>query len=299
MPKIQEKPPKSLRPFIFHGVDLDWQIGETEAKADECPWCGHDEFSVNRDTTLWQCFSCGEKGNSSVFLQHLWNVSDAETTDYSVLSETRGLRYPETLMHWGVVFSTLTQRWLVPGYDASGKLRQLYKWVEVRNRSLLIPTPTLGHQLHGVNLYDKEKSIVYLCEGPWDGMVLWEWLRGKKLVNGPEGQTTLASTANQEASLIGDASVLAVPGCQVFDDSWLSLFAGKVVNLMYDNDHPKKHPKTGKMIAPAGPGAMQRIGRLMMESEKPPLNVNYLRWGENGFDSELPDGFDVRDALST
>lgn len=292
MPKIQEKPPKKLQPFIFHGVDLDWQSGETEAKADECPWCGHDEFSVNRDTTLWQCFSCGEKGNSSVFLQHLWDISDAGTTDYSVLSETRGLIYPETLMHWGVVFSPLTRRWLVPGYDADGKLRQLYKWVEMKDRSLLLPTPTLGHHLHGVNLYDESKSVVHLCEGPWDGMVLWEFLRHTK-----ETDKGLRPTANPDASLLSGANVLAVPGCQVFDDSWMPLFAGKTVNLMYDNDHPKRHPKTGKTTPPAGPTAMRRIGKLLLGAKDSPSEVNYLRWGKDGFDPELPSGFDVKDCL--
>ncbi|KKN70627.1 hypothetical protein LCGC14_0429000 [marine sediment metagenome] len=294
MPKVKDLPPKNLRPFIFHGLNLDWQEDSEEAAADECPWCGHDHFSINVATTKWYCFRCEAKGNTSAFLLKLWEYSNELTTKYSELQQDRNLLYPNTLMHWGVVFSALTRCWMVPGYNVDGKLRQLYRLVVGSDRSILLPTPTLGHHLHGVNLYSEGKSIVYLCEGPWDAMVLWEILSHTK-----ETERGLQETANPEASMLRDANVLAVPGCTVFNEAWLPLFTDKVVNLMYDNDHPKRHPTTKKRIPATGLKSMQRLSDMLLGAKHPPKEVNCLCWGAtDGYDLELPSGYDVRDRLS-
>lgn len=298
MPRLLVQQPEKLRPYLLHGLDLQYRDGDSEATCD-CPFCGREgKFSVNIETGLWGCFICAEGtekggGNAYVFLRHLWKLSDENTKNYSELAERRRLLNPETLMLWETCQSLVTGEWLVPGYSIDGKLCQLYKYVNNGKRWLLMPTPTLGHRLHGVNLYDPRKSTIYLCEGPWDGMLLWETLAQTKLTD-----SGLAATANVNASLLGDASVLAVPGCNVFQENWVGLFAGKRIVLMYDNDHPRQHPVTRKQVAPAGLTAMQRIAKLLSEASTPPASIEYLSWGKEGWEPELPSGWDITDALS-
>lgn len=302
MPKIRKRAPETLQPYLFHGIDLNWQDGDKEALG-ACPFCGReDKFSVDIRTGQWKCFVCDTTGNAFTFLQKFWVICDKATTNYEELRVDRKLQYPDTLIQWGVVRSTLNNDWLIPGFNAEGKLQQLYRRAFVRERWCCLPTPKVsqskankeGHRLHGVNLHDSDNSTIYLCEGPWDGMVLWEMLRQVK-----QSEDGLSLTANVERSLLNDASVLAVPGCSVFLLSWLPLFACKVVNLMYDNDHPRNHPKTGKTVAPGALTAMKRVAGILSQAKKPPTEINYLRWGEeHGYNTDLPHGYDIRDALN-
>lgn len=294
MPKAKTRPPENLRPYVFHGVDLTWSDTDENATAANCPFCDGQKFSVQIETSQFQCFSgsCAKAGNSSSFLTQLWAASDGATNKYGDLAKNRNLQ-SDTLMQWGVVQSIVTGEWLVPGYNAEGILQQLYRNVKQQDgRHRLIPTPTLHHRLHGVNLYDLQKPLVYLCEGPWDAMALWETLRQTK-----QTEEGLAPTANEEDSLLAEANMLAVPGCNVFLPDWLPLFAGKRVMLMYDSDHPRKQAKTGKLLQPAGYKATQRVAAKLLNCKTPPLEVSYLRWGANGYDKTLTSGYDVRDYL--
>jgi len=140
-------------------------------------------------------------------------------------------------------------------------------------------------------LFKKDASTIYLCEGPWDAMALWQALgQCKKTENG------LALTANQDRSLLADANVLGVPGCTTFSEAWIPLFKDKKVVLMYDNDHPRIHPKTGKEIPPAGWTGMKRVAGLLAGKVG---EVEVLCWGEvdKGYSPSLPSGYDLRDAL--
>ncbi len=302
MPKIQSDP-DALRPYLFHGIDLQWTVGGKEATG-ECPFCGREKFSVSLETGQWCCFkgSCDETGNAYTFLRKLcalcFDATDILT--YNHLATDRGIN-ADTLFKW-YLCQGQDGNWLVPGYNEKGALMQLYKYVRTEKGKRLLPTPGLkrdktSHQLHGVNLYNKDNAIVYLCEGPWDAMILWEALGACKVIEGPEGQVDLVRTASPEASLLGNASVLAVPGAMVFREAWCSLFAGKVVNLMYDNDHERKHPKAGNPIKPAGLEGMKRVAGILSSSKEPPLEINYLAWGASGSNTSLPHGYDVRDAL--
>lgn len=291
---VQQKDsrPKELKPYLFHGVDLDWRDGGKEASG-ECPFCGREKFSVDVTTGKWRCLVCDESGNSSSFLRKLWKESH-HTKFYRVsLSEGRQIR-SNTLDSWGVVLSLIDKTWMVPGYNPKGTLQQLYRYVDTGDGYYkLLATPGHSHRLFGVPLYDKSKNVVYLCEGPWDGMALWETWGGLKEVG-----NSYTITSNVKSSLLADASVLAVPGCNAFDRKWCSLFSGKRVVLMFDNDHPREHPKTGRPVKPAALGGMERIAGLLASYRKPPQEILYHCWGESGVDLSLPHGYDVRDHLT-
>ena len=184
MPQV-DKRPKTLRPYLFHSVNLEWSDNDEQATAD-CPFCGREgKFSVNIESGLWRCLVCAlgsakGGGNAFVFLRLFWAECDAQTSDYSAIQMDRGILFPETLIEWGVVQSYLGDCWLVPGYNVDGKLCQLYRYAQTAKGMQLLCTSALDHQIMGRNLWNKDASIVYLCEGPWDAMVLWETLKHTK-----------------------------------------------------------------------------------------------------------------------
>lgn len=323
MPVVKSDVPDKLRPYQSLGVNIDYNGRGKDAYGD-CPFCGREgKFSIVVETGQWRCVACNEGtdkgkpikgGNTSVFLHKLWELSDEATqpSDYAELASERGLLYPETLISWGVVKSVLTREWLVPGYNAEGKLCQLYKYVKSRDRKVLIPMPTLGHHLFGMANYDPAKSILYLTEGIWDGSTLWEVL-GKMKLSGDK----YSSTSSYEASLLADANVLSIPGNLTFFESWLPLFAGKRVRLMCQSDHPKlicqkcsksyskvdneKCPKCevegNREVEPASYLGMNRIVQILSESNSPPESIELLMWGPDGYDHFKPSGYDLRDEL--
>lgn len=297
MPKVTEEVPKSLKPYVSHGVQLSYNDKSEEAVGD-CPFCAKEgKFFVSLKTSQYQCKVCGTGtnkggGNPTVFLRELWKASEEGTKDYNPLATDRKLLFPETLISWEVVQSSLTESWMVPGYNPEGKLSQLYRYIKTGARMALLATPETSHGLHGVNLFDQTKSIVYICEGPWDAMALWEVLRSCK--RDEDGRLI---SAGEPSSLIRDANVIAVPGCNVFHGPWASLLSGKDVVLCFDADHPKTAPN-GKTIPPAGWAGMRRICQQLSAGNSPPKSVKILKWGEEGYDPSLKSGYDVRDLLT-
>lgn len=278
--------PDTLRPYAAHGLELNTRGGR-EATAD-CVWClSEDKLSINVERGVWRCNKCGEGGNALKFVRMLWEKSYEETTvnEYLELKEHRQLLWVETLVHWQLAKSCLRNCWLIPCFDERGAFHGCYRYnVRVR-RPKALATPGSTHGLHGMNLWNKDRPVVYLCEGPWDGIMLYELL----LHGTPQFEPTLSHAD----SMLLEANVLAVPGCGVFPREWCSLFRDKIVVLMYDNDHDRPDGKGG-----AGRVGMERVSKVLSGSGQPPQRILFLRWGGAGdrlTDPGLPDGYDLRD----
>ena len=297
-----------IKLYEFHG--LKPEVSGKEALAD-CPWCGGEaKFSINIETGMWRCFGCNNGtesgkasrgGNIYTFLKMLFDVSVDNTTDRdrAVLGIERKLLYPEdTLYQWGVVKSKLNGRWLVPAYNTEGKLANIYKYTDIQNKNgeikrVLMGTPTLGAQLFGIHLRPVNAEEIILCEGPWDAMTVWELLIRCK---SNEEQTGFELTSNPDISLSSTVAVLAVPGCTTFHENWCELFHGKRAHIWYDSDHPKQDK--GKSRPPAGYSATERVVKMLTGSPTPPLSVSCIKWGAEGYDPDLKDGYDVRDYIN-
>lgn len=306
MPKAAVSTPAHLRPYTFHGFRMEGRDGSGNVIG-TCPFCAREgKFSIKEDTGQWRCFVCAEGtekggGNIYTFLRLLWKLSEEATTEYEELTGDRRLLFPETLMDWGVAQSVTTGNWLVPGFNHEGKLNQLYKYIQdpATGKRILLPTPELGHHIHGANRYNPTKPFVYVCEGPWDGMALYEVM--SRVKRGDDG--TFASTGNAQVSLAATASILAVPGCGSVGspfERWLPLFANKIVVLLFDNDHPKNNSSAsgkGRVVEPAGYTATRRAVDLLCKAEERPQDILWLQWGEKGYDLSLPSGYDVRDHI--
>jgi hypothetical protein len=295
MPKVSEVP-EGLKAMVFHGVELGMATGD-EVVGD-CPLCGKEgKLYVNAESGLWSCKVCGAAGNSSSFLHQYWEtcVGDTKETDLERLAKERGLRSTEVLSAWGVCKSVLSGEWLVPGHSASGQVAQLYRYCKdaASGKMKLMATPGLPHQLMGAGTYDPKKDEVCLCEGPWDGMALWEVLRTAKLTG-----DKLIVTGQPASSLYKKSNVLAVPGANVFSETWRPLFAGKRVWLLYDSDHPTVNPATKKPSDPAGLAGARHAAGVLGDGEGAPAEIGYLKWGPDGYDPDHLSGYDVRDLLT-
>lgn len=296
MPKVNTDP-DTLRPYIYHGVDLQWSNGAKDAYG-TCPFCGGEsKFSVMIEKGIGRCVKCNigtKKGgmNAVSFIRLLLQESLARTSSYQELLDSRGILDPSTFKDWGVAKSVGTGEWIVAGYNLKGEVITLYKYVLIDGKYRLLPTPTMGHALFGLGVYDAAKPETHVYEGPWDGMASYEVLKRSKLTG--NGYMT---TTNETLSLLADVNVLAVPGCNVFQEGWSPLFNGKRVSFFYDNDHPKTDPKTKKEVGLQGLLGMQKHARIIESSKTPPESIRYLNWGDEGFDATLESGTDVRDIL--
>ena len=280
-----------LRPYTFHGVNLDPRGSHGVG---DCPFCGHvDKFSVDITTGLWRCFVCGTGttaggGNTLVFVRLMYERAVAtlagdsgRTKRKKFLAEVAANRLitPAAVDAWGVALAA-DGTWLLPGYGTDGKLDQVYRRTQIKKTDKwewqLLPTPGLwsegrSHALHmAIGDFNPNRSALVVCEGPWDGMALWE----------------------SQREVWGDANIIAVPGCTTWRDEWTEFCRAKQVTLLYDSDHPIT--RAGNVIR-AGYDGMRRVARRLCGIA---ASVRYVKWGNDGYDDTRPTGWDVRDHLT-
>ena len=289
MPKVSKpKVPDALRPYFFHGVEIEVPSSGKEAMGD-CPFCGKTgKFSVNVETSMFKCWSssCAVQGNSTVFLRLFWEHCKENTTtaDYKKLAELSKFTFPDAARSFGVVMSTLTSQWLVPGYGPEGKLTGLYRYGRILDggkwKDRLLVCPGTGVHLFNLPNLDDSKPIINLCEGWRDGIKLFEAMTNTTIGGQP---------------LITKHSVLAIPGTNSFKSQWCKFFAGKQVNIWFDNDKPSDEGKDG-----AGLFGVKKVASVLRSSTTPPEEIRYLAWNGNPeqYDENVPNGMDVRDYLT-
>jgi ribosomal protein L37AE/L43A len=299
-PKNNNEHPDLLKPYAWYGLDLGRYSEKDKNITIECPWCGKKKFAIKQATGQWQCLSCQEGsrkggGNIYTFLSILHKLSLESTTDseYDKLAEDRDIRYGSSLKTWGACKSLITGEWLLPAYNGEGKLCNLQRYMEYKGKYTVLQTPTLGVHLYGRHLFDPTKPILNVCEGFWDGVALWETLEHIK--RRPDGE--LLPTLSSSESLLQSHNVLALPGSKIYYESWNPLFKGMATNIIFDNDYPKE-TKTGSIVQ-AGFQGTKKIASILFQIEDGPAEVNYLKWGEDGYTTEYPNKFDTRDLLTS
>lgn len=268
--------PEILRVFEHHGIPLTWRPGQQEAQG-VCPICGSDKFYANISTGQWNCRKGCWSGNRESLLSQIWELSTFPQDKAAKLTAERKLLRIETLEQWGLRWSMTTAEWIVPGYNATGKIVDLYRYARdvATKKYRWISTPGMHHGLWGVPLFSPEKQRVLVNEGIWDGMSLWE--------------------------IVGhEHNVLATPSATVFKEEWGHLTSGKTVCLMYDNDYPKEHPQTKQAIESVGFSGMKRATGILrgLAQSLQPKEIFYLWWGADGYTKDHKDGYDVRDHIA-
>lgn len=207
------KPATGLRCFQQHGFEQQGEASGGNVYG-RCPLCGKDKhFYVKAEDKVWDCKRCGHKGGFQSFLDAAFSASrEAVPLDaMSRLARDRGLDV-KTLEHFNVGYNSFTESFLVPILDISGKKvwdLRLYK-----NKKLL-STAGCHVGLFNWSSLDSEADVIYICEGEWDGMALYE-------------ARTKAKAPN--------AAIVAVPGAGTFKADWISHFKNRKVRVLYDND---------------------------------------------------------------
>lgn len=271
--KKKVKVPDGVRPYIFHGMNLDWE--NDDDPKDECPWCGKEKFSVNVASGLSRCLVCGISSDGSsglnpmLFIRELHSLLRESTTSdmYDELAESRGLLSGESLKAFGLVYHAGT--WLVPAYTSEKKLSQLYRYGDT-----CYPTPTLSAQMFGANTVNTKHKVLNVTEGVWDAVAFYEMLKVEGLKE----------------------SVVGLPGILGFKDEWLKLFSKfDTIVVLQDNDHPNE--VDGMERGLGGIKGVSRIASTVKSLEDPP-EVKFLKWGEEGYNKDLENKCDVRDVLN-
>ena len=198
-----------LKGFAQHGVDFESNSGKQASGT--CPWCGKKgKFFVNVETRLWDCKVCGLSGNWEQFLEHA-HIEDRTRFKAAVtrpLAQERGIS-AQTFRAFGFGWN---------GVDYTYPVRDSKKIVDLRRYRL--GKRGLATKGSKTGLISPEKRLdsqrVWICEGEWDALALYEILRGCGVKE----------------------DVYAVCGAGNFPKAMVDLFKGKEVVLCFDHDTP-------------------------------------------------------------
>lgn len=314
--------PEKLKPYVSLGVSFaipDNLTGVGSVNGD-CPWCNKEgRFNVTLDEGVWRCNACvigSPKGGGNVFtfLRVLHELSMKATIDhdYNLLAKEMSLLFSDTPKAWGLCKSVITGQWIVPGYNVQngtregGKIVTMYRYGVFDNtgKKRFGLTAGLNHGIHGTdiptpvgglqNTRRKLTGPVYRCEGLKDAMAFYE-VACRAKINDSGG---LSPTSNYEASLLWTGSVIAVPGADIYNPTWVGFSGGRPDYSLYHNDHPKENPPgTGRMVQ-AGLTGTKKAFTILSNAATPPKELRYLRWGADTFhNTDFKSGYDVRDHL--
>lgn len=209
MPEKREKTDERVKAFEQFGFH---RVGATSSGQiyGRCPFCYKDQhFYLSTETGQWDCKKCQTKGNFASFFKQIGEHC-AKLISHDQLQsiwKDRGIK-PATFKAWGVGHSGLA--YTVPVRTASGTVINVKRWVP-GGRSL----STAGsRQGLGFSTEGRVTDTIWVTEGEWDCLALWEGLR----------------LAGEEDT------VCFAPGAGILPKASLPLFTQKDVIVAFDND---------------------------------------------------------------
>jgi len=229
MSKITDKYPNikvfEQHGFVYEGVSGNQVYGYSI-------FSGKNTFYINPKTKMWDCKSSGKAGGYQTFLKevHALSLESFDNGKIDFLKNNRSLQ-KSTLKKHQIGFNTNTNDFLIPIYDANKKNLQDLKRFNPKNHKAYKMLSSSG-AIAGLYGWEElgDVKTVWLVEGEWDRMAMWEVLNKTKK--------------------LGTDAVVSVPGAMTFKADWAGLFKDKDVIVGYDNDYDKK--LKGKMMPGAG-----------------------------------------------
>lgn len=256
-----------VAPYEQHGVAFT-KTSPSGERSGNCPWCakrsgsskrGVGTFCVRGDGELWDCKTCGKNGNLQMFFAEafLQNWKTPALRPLGDLAKDRGGLRVSTLRAWGVGWGG--DGYTYPAWNPSPS-DQLLQVTDVRRYRIGRKAFSSSRGHAGLMMPCKRdggpdfrgSKTIWICEGEWDGAAWWEALRGAGV----------------------EDDVVAVPGAGTFPQRCLSLFLGKDVITLYDNDAPGQAGQSH---------AWEKLGGAAS-------SLRRIQWAHG-----LVDGFDVRD----
>lgn len=178
----------------------------------DCPFCSRAlKFYVNEDNKKWDCKVCERFGGFLTFLSEMTKLCEKRLTKEKAtwLSKSRGVSIA-TLKYAHVGFNPLTNHYTLPTFQADG---ETVADLRIYTNGRLISTSGCKTGLWNSASLMNNDGQVWLCEGEWDGLAMWEIIAGLE-------------------------PVVAVPGAAVFKPQWINMMRDRKVIALYDNDQP-------------------------------------------------------------
>lgn len=255
--------------FAQHGVALT-AVGQTQYRGDSPfapPGTGQGKFYVHRLTGLFDCKVSSISGNLQTFFAEKSKRNEANFRGVVAQKLAAARKLPiRALRAWRMGWDGRQYTYPLAAYgDKCYDLRRYQ--LDGKEKA------TTGGRVFFGGVVVPQAAEVFLTEGGWDGMALWEMFQ----VAGEAGGETAVETGEtgEAAGEAGaPATVLSVPGAGSFPTSAAAWFAGKKVRVCYDNDEPGRRGAY-RIQKALGPVAAELL---------------YVTWPDG-----LPEGFDVRD----
>lgn len=229
---------------------------------------------MNVRTGQWRCFTCALTGNSYDFIRHIHSTYFATTTDehYAKLCRTRrGAVDIPILKEMQLAWNHSTQEWMLPSWGTEGASKGIVNLYVYRKSfdpltgkpSLqVISGPTFKHVPYGIHrLRQGNHRPVWVLEGHFDYLAF-------------------SSLLARVGSIQSQYDSLGTPGSGTFPRQFLSVFGGRDVVLLFDNDK-------------AGSDGMEGITRSLSAQGVFPRSLRHIKWA-----TDLPSGFDVSDVIT-
>ena len=200
---------RKLRGYEQHGVRFT-DANDTQGYG-ACPFCNKEgKFYVSLESGLFDCKTCGLSGNLDTFLEETSREYRERFKGRVVrgLADDRGLK-PKTLRAWGIGWGAGFYSIPLSG-NPSRRVTDIRRYT-VGGKSL---STTGGRASFIVPLELTEARRLWLCEGEWDALALYEVLRAVGV----------------------DDEVYGVPGAANLPNRLVEMLYGREVIVAYDND---------------------------------------------------------------
>ena len=263
------KIPKRVSPYTFWGVHFSKSDGDEFIGT--CPFCRHDDsrtgeghFFVSGKKGAFDCKSCGKQGSVRTFLQLIYEIALAKTTEEEIRSLARLRKLPYIAVKEARIAKSGI-KYFFPVVDEKNEVIDLRVY---RSKKGEIATSGSTPGLYGLEeiLNDKrETEPIYICEGSFDRIAL-QWLL--KRLNKP-------------------GIAVSCPGANNFRDEWSKYFSQRDVIICFDNDdagYGFYDESTGKVS-----GSRKVASRLKNYVS----SLSFLNWTK-----KYKDKYDVNDFVS-
>lgn len=271
---VNLKEHKNLKVFSAFGFEYKGDSGANQVYG-VCPLCGSysskidavkPSFYINPENKKWDCKICYPQGGGyQTYLKEIYDSALKATTDKDLLrlsAKKTGVKV-KTLKDFEVVYSPRINQFLIPVWDMEKK--ELYNLRRYSTKSnILKNAPGCKAILYNLWQLPKDHLTIWLCEGEWDAMIMHQIIQELKLDR---------------------TAVISAPGAGVFNANWQHYFRGKIVHVIYDNDHDTV--KNGRLVIGAGKAGQKKVESILGST---PKQLDYINWLSN-HDS----GFDLRD----
>lgn len=257
--------PEKIKAFVELGFDYsETRVSGSNAYG-ECILCGKkDKFYINVDNGLWDCKSCGERGNISTYMNKWYEIQKQDQEEYdlefSKLAADRSLP-KKVLIDSGIIFDG--EKFYIPCRNTNGSIVNLYSY-NLFGRLLpsekkhacrgLVTIPAALYGLEYLTQKNTKEHRIFIVEGIWDTIAL-RYMLQKEMENGIP---------------------LGSPGKDAWKNEWTEYIVGRKIICGYD-----------KGVASEKASGINRLHKQLETRVK---SFDYIAWPE-----PLPNGYDIRD----